>query len=64
MANAEGGTIIVGIETKRVDNVDVSIALKLIKNSEKDAEPVGCRDPLSIKLRWRAPLRLTAPDFS
>jgi hypothetical protein len=35
MANAEGGTIIVGIETKRVENVDVAVASKLIKNSEK-----------------------------
>jgi hypothetical protein len=35
MSNAEGGTIIIGVETKRVDNVDVAVAPKLIKNCEK-----------------------------
>jgi hypothetical protein len=35
MANAEGGTIIVGVETKRTDNVDVAVAAKPIANAEK-----------------------------
>jgi predicted HTH transcriptional regulator len=35
MANAEGGTIIIGIETKRVDNVDVAVAAKPIGNAER-----------------------------
>jgi Putative DNA-binding domain len=35
MANAEGGTITVGVETKRIDNVDVAVAAKPIANAEK-----------------------------
>lgn len=35
MANAEGGTIIVGVETKRVDNVDIAISAKPIGNVER-----------------------------
>jgi predicted HTH transcriptional regulator len=35
MANAEGGKIIIGIETKRVDNVDVAVAAKPIGNVER-----------------------------
>jgi hypothetical protein len=35
MANAEGGAIIVGVGTGRVDNIDVATAPKFIGNSEK-----------------------------
>jgi Putative DNA-binding domain len=35
MANAEGGTIVIGVETKRVDNVDVAVGAKPIHNANK-----------------------------
>ena len=35
MANAEGGSIVIGVETMRADNVDVAIAPKPIANVEK-----------------------------
>jgi hypothetical protein len=35
MANADGGVIVVGVETRRVDNVDVAIGKKLISDPEK-----------------------------
>jgi hypothetical protein len=35
MANADGGLIVVGVETRRIDNLDVATGKRLVRNPEK-----------------------------